>query len=58
MQFVVPNKSDEPIYQKMAKLGIGPNGDYDPAKFSPDVLDAIKKGISEGHKEIVDRKAL
>ena len=55
---MVPNKSDEPIYQKMAKLGIGPNGDYDPAKFSPDVLDAIKKGISQGHKEIVDRKAL
>ena len=38
MQFVVPNDADKPIYEKMAKLGIGPRGDYDPAncrlKFS------------------------
>ena len=46
------------MYEEMAKLGIGPNGDYDPAKFSPDILAAINKGIAEGHQEIVDGAAV
>ncbi len=54
LQFVVPNAIDKPMYDRMAKLGIGPKGSYDPAKFSPDVLAAINKGIADGHKEIVD----
>ena len=58
MQFVVPNELDKPMYEQMAKLGIGPNGDYDPAKFPPDILAAINKGIAEGHKEIVDGAAI
>jgi hypothetical protein len=57
MQFVVPNEIDRPMYEQMAKLGIGPNGGYDPAKFSPEVLAAINKGIAEGHKQIVDGAA-
>jgi hypothetical protein len=32
---------DKPIYERMAKLGIGPDGTYDPAKLSPEVVDAI-----------------
>jgi hypothetical protein len=54
MQFAVPNELDRPMYDKMAKLGIGPGGSYDPAKFSPQILAAINSGIAEGHKEIVD----
>ena len=54
MQFVVPNEMDKPIYERMAKLGIGPKGGYDPAKFSPEILAAINQGIADGHKEIVD----
>ena len=57
MQFVVPNEVDRPMYEQMAKLGIGPNGNYDPAKFSPEILAAINKGIAEGHKQIVDGAA-
>ena len=41
----------------MAKLGIGPSGNYDPAKFSPEILSAINNGIAEGHKQIVDGAA-
>ena len=33
MQFVVPNEMDKPMYDQMARLGIGPQGGYDPAKF-------------------------
>lgn len=54
MQFVVPNEMDKPMYDEMAKLGIGPKGGYDPAKFSPEVLAAVNKGITDGHKDIVD----
>jgi len=54
MQFVVPNEKDKDMYDRMAKLGIGPKGDYDPAKFLPDVLASLKKGIADGHKEIVE----
>jgi hypothetical protein len=57
MQFVVPNEIDRPMHEQMAKLGIGPNGGYDPAKFSPEILAAINKGITEGHKQIVDGAA-
>jgi hypothetical protein len=56
-QFVVPNEMDKPMYEKMARVGIGPNGDYDPAKFSPEMLAAIKEGINEGHKAIIDAAA-
>ena len=42
----------------MAKLGLGPGGDNDPAKFPPDILAAINKGIAEGHQEIVDGAAV
>ena len=58
MQFVVPNASDKAMYEEMAKLGIGPGGDYDPAKFPPDILAAINRGIAEGHQEIVDGAAV
>ena len=58
MQFVVPNELDKAMYEEMAKLGIGPGGDYDPAKFPPDILAAINKGIAEGHQEIVDGAAV
>ena len=58
MQFVVPNELDKPIYEEMTKLGIGPNGNYDTAKFPPDILAAMNKGIAEGHKEIVDGAAV
>ncbi|WP_432723478.1 DUF1214 domain-containing protein [Jeongeupia wiesaeckerbachi] len=54
MQFVVPNAQDKPMYDKMAKLGIGPKGDYDPAKLTPDVLAAVNRGVADGYKEIVD----
>ncbi len=55
MQFVVPNDLDQPVYERMSKLGIGPNGAYDPGKFSPEVLAAINQGIADGHQEIVDQ---
>jgi len=58
MQFVVPNEADKPVYDMMAKLGIGPGGDYDPANLSPEVVAAINEGIAEGHKEIVDGAAV
>ena len=57
MQFVVPNALDQPMYERMAKLGIGPSGNYDPSKLSPEIVAAINKGIAEGHKEIVDGAA-
>jgi hypothetical protein len=57
MQFVVPNEADRPMYEQMAKLGIGPKGGYDPMKFPPEILAAINRGITEGHKQIVDNAA-
>ena len=57
MQFVVPNEVDKPMYDEMAKLGIGPSGGYDTAKLPPEILAAVNKGITEGHKEIVDNAA-
>jgi hypothetical protein len=57
MQFVVPNDLDKPTYDQMAKLGIGPKGDYDPASLSPEILAAINKGITSAHGEIVDGAA-
>ena len=57
MQFVVPNDADKPVYEKMAKLGIGPGGDYDPANLSPELVASINEGIVEGHKDIVDGAA-
>jgi hypothetical protein len=54
MQFVVPHEMDKPAYAQMAKLGIGPEGNYDPAKLSPEVLEAVNKGIADGHKEILE----
>jgi hypothetical protein len=54
MQFVVPHELDKPLYERMAKLGIGPKGKYDPAKLSPEVLAAINRGIADGRKEIID----
>jgi hypothetical protein len=58
LKFVVPNELDKPMYEEMAKLGIGPDGNYDPANFPPDILAAINEGIAEDHKEIVDGAAV
>ena len=44
MQFVVPNEIDRPMYEQMAKLGIGPKGGYDPAKFSRMFLPPSTRG--------------
>lgn len=57
MQFVVPNEMDRPMYEQMAKLGIGPNGTYDASKLSPELLAAVNQGIADGHKQIVDEAA-
>lgn len=53
-QFVIPNEMDKSIYEKMAKLGIGPNGNYDTTNFSPEILAAINEGVTDGYKEISD----
>ena len=53
-QFVIPDEMDKPIYDRMAKLGIGPKGDYDTAKFSPEILAAINQGVADGYKKISD----
>lgn len=60
MQFVVPNEMDKPLYEKMAKLGIGPGLTFDPAKFTKAQQDALLAGIKAGHQQIVDgaRKAV
>ena len=36
---------------------VSDGGNYDPGKFSPEVLAAIQRGISDGHKAIIDAAA-
>ena len=53
MQFVVPNELDKLMYEEMTKLGIGPDGDYDPAKFPPDILAAINRELLKATRRLL-----
>ncbi|UNK48694.1 DUF1214 domain-containing protein [Lysobacter sp. S4-A87] len=57
LQFVVPNEGDKSIYERMARLGIGPGGTYKADALAPEIRDAVARGIADAHQQIVDGAA-
>lgn len=57
LQFCPPNPVEKDRLARFAKLGIGFGGGYDPAKLSPELLEAVKDGIADAWKEFAEFKA-
>lgn len=57
LQFCPPNPVEKDLLARFAKLGIGYGGDYNPAKLSPELLEAVKGGIADAWKEFAEFKA-
>lgn len=43
-----PIASEKPLFEKLAKLGIGTKNGYDFNRFSPEIQEAIKQGVKDG----------
>ncbi len=51
-QMAPPPESETALFEKFARIGIGPNRPFDPAKLDPAVLQAIEEGAKAGQKAI------
>ena len=51
-QFAPPNPAEKDLLARFAKLNIGPGQTFDINKFSPEIQQAIKDGISDANAEV------
>jgi hypothetical protein len=49
---------DRPILDRLKGIGIGPSRRFDPRRFAPPELDALRQGLAEGLKAIRSRTPL
>jgi hypothetical protein len=47
-----PGPGEEPLWERLARLGIGPGNTFDFAALPPEVQEAMKAGVREGFGEI------
>ena len=47
-----PSEEEKPMLEKFARLGIGTEEGFDINRFSPEVQEAIRKGVEEGFADI------
>ena len=47
-----PGDGEKPLWDQLARLGIGPENNFDFAALSPEIQDALKAGVKEGFGEI------
>ena len=47
-----PGMGEMPLWDRLARLGIGPGNTFDFAALPPDIQDALKAGVKEGFGEI------
>jgi len=52
LQFAPTHASETDLRARFAKLGIAPGGDFDPAKLSPEILQAVKDGMADAWAEL------
>jgi hypothetical protein len=52
MQLHVFPAVEHPLFQKFARIDVGPGLTFDPASFSPDVMQAIEQGVSAGREKV------
>ena len=52
LQFCPTNLSEKQLMGRFAKLGIGPKGDFDPQKLSPEVGRAVQDGMADAWKAL------
>jgi hypothetical protein len=51
-QFTPTHASEQDLRARFAKLGIGPDGSFDAAKLSPEVLQAVEDGMADAWAEL------
>ena len=51
MQFAPAHDSEKDLRARFARLGIGPGGEFDAAKLSPEMLQAVKDGMADAWAE-------
>lgn len=56
LQFCPPHPVEKERFARFARLGIGSGGDYDAAKLSPTLLEAVKAGMADAWKEFAEFK--
>jgi len=47
-----PGEGEKPLWDRLARLGIGPENTFDFATLPPDIQEALKAGVREGFGEI------
>jgi hypothetical protein len=53
---VEPHPSEQPLLERFATIGIGPNRTFDATRLSPDIRRAIENGIAAARAKIVAQK--
>jgi hypothetical protein len=56
LQFCPTNPSEKQSMARFAKLGIGPKGDFDPQKLSPEIGKAVQDGMADAWKSLEEFK--
>ena len=56
LQFCPTNPSEKQLMARFAKLGIGPNGNFDPQKLSPEIGKAVEGGMADAWKALEELK--
>ena len=48
LQFCPPIPSEKGLMEQFAKIGIGPGKTFDPSRYPPNIMNAIREGMQEG----------
>ena len=51
------NSSEKALMARFSKIGVGPGGNFDPAKLTPEIRTAMEAGMADAWKEFADFKA-
>lgn len=57
LRFCPTHPSEEELMQRFARLGIGPGGGPDTAKWSPEIERAVEEGMADAWQELAEYKA-
>ncbi len=52
MQFQAFPAAEQPMLDRLARIGVGPGRAFDPTAFSPEVMQAIDEGIDAGREKV------
>lgn len=52
LSLIEPADEDKPVWNRLARIGVGTDAHFDQSTLAPEVRTALKEGVAEGLKEI------